>query len=118
MGIRGNAPSGILPREPYVLLASFDPVQIDISATDKGPRSAKRKIESARPDHGRKSHDGQRAAIRSDDWKLVIDRRNKTSELFDMKNDPQEKQNLAAKHPDRVRELTALLEKQAKLDSE
>jgi len=65
-----------------------------------------------------KSHNGQRAAIRRGDWKLIVDRRSKTNELFDMKNDPYEKQNLAVEYPDRVCELTALLEQQAKLDSE
>jgi len=65
-----------------------------------------------------KSYNGRRAAIRSGDWKLVVDRRNKTNELFDMNNDPCEKQNFAAEHPDRVRELTDLLEQQAKLDSD
>ena len=65
-----------------------------------------------------KYYNGQRAAIRSGNWKLVADYRSKTNELFDMQSDPYESQNLAAKHPDRVRELTALLEQQAKLDSD
>jgi arylsulfatase A-like enzyme len=65
-----------------------------------------------------KSYNGQRAAILSGDWKLVVDRRNGTNELFNMKNDPCEKQNLAADRPDRVRELTVLLEQQAQRDSD
>jgi arylsulfatase A-like enzyme len=63
-----------------------------------------------------KYYNGQRAAVRSDNWKLIIDRRDNSNELFDMTNDPYESLNLAEKHPGRIRELTALLQQQAKLD--
>lgn len=63
-----------------------------------------------------KYYNGQRAAVRSDNWKLIIDRRDNSNELFDMTNDPYESLNLAERHLGRVRELTALLQQQAKLD--
>ena len=47
-------------------------------------------------------------------WKLCLPNRpltpNAPPELYDLKADPHEKTNLAAKHPDRVKELTRLIE--------
>lgn len=63
-----------------------------------------------------KSYNGQRAAVRKGDWKLIVDRRDGSSELFHMRDDPGEQRNLAAKHPDRVATLSRLLEQQAELD--
>jgi arylsulfatase len=48
-------------------------------------------------------HDGNRA-IRVGDWKLVADHK-KPFELYDMRTDRSETRNLAAKYPDKVREL-------------
>ena len=59
---------------------------------------------------------GKRRAVRQHDWKLVVDTRTTMIELFDMKNDPYEKNNLAATHPDRVKQLQTLLAKQVALD--
>ncbi len=44
------------------------------------------------------------AALRQDNWKLVVHRRNDSDriELFDLSADPFEKNDLAAKHQDRV----------------
>jgi arylsulfatase A-like enzyme len=65
-------------------------------------------------------------AIRAGDWKLVVNRgkddpdnpiarRGKEqTELFNLRNDPYEKTNLAGKHPDRVKELRARLDEYAK----
>jgi arylsulfatase len=50
-------------------------------------------------------HDGNRA-IRVGDWKLVADHK-KPFELYDMSTDRSESHNLAAEHPDKVRELEA-----------
>ncbi len=48
-------------------------------------------------------HDGNRA-IRMGDWKLVADHK-KPFELYDMRTDRSETHDLAADHPDKVREL-------------
>jgi arylsulfatase A-like enzyme len=44
-------------------------------------------------------------AIRAGDWKLVTNAGPEKAELFDLKNDPYEKENLAEKMPDRVKAL-------------
>ncbi len=48
-------------------------------------------------------HDGNRA-VRVGDWKLVADHQ-KPWELYDLRTDRSETRNLAARHPDRVKEL-------------
>ena len=63
-----------------------------------------------------RNSNGKRQAVRQDDWKLVFDSRTKMIELFDMKKDPQEENNLAAKHPQRVKELQTTLAQQMALD--
>jgi len=52
-------------------------------------------------------HEGNRA-IRVGDWKLVSARRDGAWELYNLKTDRTETNNLAAKHPDRVRRLEKL----------
>ena len=61
-------------------------------------------------------------AIRAGDWKLVVNRGTddpdnpvakkgkEQTELFNLKDDPYEKTNLADKHPDRVKELRSRLD--------
>jgi arylsulfatase len=56
-------------------------------------------------------HDGHRA-IRVGDWKLVADS-NGPWELYDLNQDRGESNNLAAKHPDKVRELESLWTRRA-----
>ena len=51
-------------------------------------------------------HEGGRA-IRIDNWKLVA-LSNEPWELFDLTHDNTESQNLAAEHPDRVKEMEQL----------
>jgi choline-sulfatase len=47
-------------------------------------------------------------ALRRGDWNLIMDGRNQSlNELYDLKNDPLEKKNVAAEHPDVVRRLSA-----------
>jgi arylsulfatase A-like enzyme len=56
-------------------------------------------------------HEGNRA-IRVGDWKLVALAKGQW-ELYNLATDRGESQNLAGKYPDKVRELSALWEKQA-----
>ncbi len=48
-------------------------------------------------------------AVRMGDWKLIRYPRVNVTQLFDLRNDPHEINNLAESRPDKVRELTALL---------
>ncbi|HON65192.1 MAG TPA: sulfatase-like hydrolase/transferase [Phycisphaerae bacterium] len=48
-------------------------------------------------------------AIRDGDWKLLVNRDGSRPELFNIPADPAERENLADKHPDRVRRLTELV---------
>jgi arylsulfatase A-like enzyme len=50
-------------------------------------------------------------AIRKGSWKLIVDKKSKTSLLFRLDEDLAEKHNIASKYPDKVRELEKLLEK-------
>jgi arylsulfatase A-like enzyme len=51
-------------------------------------------------------------AIRDRDWKLFYPTRNRgETELYDLSVDPRESMNVAAKHPEVVKELTAKVEK-------
>lgn len=56
-------------------------------------------------------HEGNRA-VRKGDWKLVAEN-NKPWELYDLKNDRTEMENLASKHPDKVKALSGLYDKWA-----
>jgi arylsulfatase len=52
-------------------------------------------------------HEGNRA-LRSGDWKLVSSREGGgVWELYDLRSDRAESQDLAAKHPERVREMAS-----------
>ena len=56
------------------------------------------------------------SAIRRGKDKLIVHKKRDRAELFDLDADPYEKQDLAPKHADRVAEMRALLDHQAKLD--
>ncbi len=43
-------------------------------------------------------------------WKLILPKNGQRPELYDLRNDPFEKQNLAAEHPETVRRLTEKLD--------
>ena len=59
------------------------------------------------------------AALRKDNWKLVVHPGKKPrTELFNLATDPNEKQNLAPKHPNKVEELSKALSAQEKLDND
>ncbi len=49
------------------------------------------------------------AAIRSDEWKLIVFYDWEKEELYNLKNDPGEEQNLASEYPDKVEELKEIL---------
>jgi arylsulfatase A-like enzyme len=53
---------------------------------------------------------GFKQALRWDNWKLVRLAKGKTTELYDLQQDPGERENLALTHPSRVRRLTTMLE--------
>ncbi|MDH3982042.1 MAG: arylsulfatase, partial [Kiritimatiellaceae bacterium] len=57
-------------------------------------------------------HDyGGQFAIRSKQWKLIIPKNNKGSQLFNMVDDVREQKNIAGQHPEVVEELSAALQK-------
>ena len=45
------------------------------------------------------------SAVRLGDWKLVVPKKGKGAELYDVTRDPYEEHDLAQQHPDRVKEL-------------
>ena len=57
-------------------------------------------------------HEGNRA-LRVGDWKIVAAGTNSAWELYDLKTDRAEMRNLASAQPDKLRELTAVWERQA-----
>lgn len=58
------------------------------------------------------------SAVRKGDWKLIISRKNGHSELFNLMNDPYEKNDLVNQESERVLELKALLKQIASKDRE
>jgi arylsulfatase len=56
-------------------------------------------------------HEGNRA-VRVGDWKLISDKGSSVWELYDLKTDRAEQNNLAAKMPDKARELEAVWQRQ------
>ena len=58
---------------------------------------------------------GGRRAVRHGDWKL-IDLGRKRVELYNLADDPHEKHNLTARHPDKVKQLRAALTQASQAD--
>jgi len=58
-----------------------------------------------------------RYALRSGDFKLIIDQNRQTTELYDIAADPYETKNLAQNHPEKVAELKVLLAENQKHDA-
>jgi choline-sulfatase len=46
-----------------------------------------------------------RYAIRTNDWKLILNQRPRTAELFDLRSDPKERKNVVERYPDEARSL-------------
>jgi arylsulfatase A-like enzyme len=49
------------------------------------------------------------SAIRHGNWKLIVGKKKRDAELYDLSTDPYEKRDLASLHPDRVNDLRRLL---------
>jgi arylsulfatase B len=49
------------------------------------------------------------SAVRYGDWKLVVGKKKKNAELYNLRADPYEKNDLASRHPDRVNQLQQML---------
>jgi arylsulfatase A-like enzyme len=54
------------------------------------------------------------SALRYGDWKLIYSMRNKTLELYNLKTDLREQENMAIKYPAKVKELATLLTRELK----
>lgn len=63
---------------------------------------------------------GRSAALHSGGWKLVVHGvgKKERAELYDLAADPNETTDLAARHPDRVRSLRAILEREMAKDND
>lgn len=55
---------------------------------------------------------GEYRAVRHGDWKLQVATNPERVFLFNLREDPTEQRNVAAQHPEQVRELRAMLERQ------
>lgn len=56
------------------------------------------------------------SAVRYGPWKLIVDRRNPSLQLFNVAQDPYETTDRSDEHPQEVEELRRLLEELAKAD--
>ena len=110
-GTRANEPVG------HVDLFTTAATAAGASVPSDRPIDGVDLVAIARGDAGAKKHDalfwrsGHYRAMRAGDWKLQLSERPKKTWLFDLKNDPDEKTNLADARPDQVRALTEQLEK-------
>ena len=79
-----------------------------IAATIKTARRAPRAASSAGSIPKDPGHPG--CAVRAGDWKLIRFFEDNHAELYNLKDDLGETRNLAADHPDKVRELNGFLD--------
>lgn len=59
-----------------------------------------------------------RHSVRKDPWRLIVEDESGAARLYDLSRDPGELRDVSAKHPNVVRELTALLTAQRAADEE
>jgi arylsulfatase A-like enzyme len=107
-----DAPTNTLDLTATYLAAATGSVPTEFDGRDLAPAlGGKATLDPARPLFWRM---GQHWAVRAGDWKLVCvreGRRNKanpTSLLVNLKEDPSEKTDLSAKHPEKRKELETL----------
>ena len=105
------------------LLATFAAITGETLARDDGPDSfdilpALLAEKPAKPCRQTLTMQGNPIAVRQGNWKLipaaVVKKVNRSTELYDLDADLPEANNLADKQPEKVKELTALLEEMRK----
>jgi len=114
----GVLPVGVKVDEPVAHVDIFTTAAAAAGATLPADRviDGVDLVALARGSAGAKTHDalywrsGHYRAIMAGGWKLQRSERPPKTWLFDMKTDPTERTNLAEARPDKVSELTALLE--------
>ena len=127
--------AGLRFEEP-VEFVDLLPTLLDLTGTDGvGARSQGRSLanallgqETLRSDHpvflhrrhfepgrvGNFEVAGEKFAVRKDNWKLILGKSEKTAELYNLGTDPSEERNLYEDEPEKVQELTALLNEWSK----
>jgi arylsulfatase A-like enzyme len=63
-----------------------------------------------RPEHYMWLQKTTKQAMRLGDWKIIRDDIKSPAELYDLKNDPLEANDLASKEPERVKQMSAVLD--------
>lgn len=118
---QGHIPAGRLASP--IGVADWMPTFAEMLGTPADPRWDGRSVwallnEAAAPVertfHWNRSH--REFAVRRGDWKLVLDTREGTEELFDLAADPYERNDRAAAEPALVAELRHLVEENHRLD--
>jgi uncharacterized sulfatase len=110
-GLKVEAPVAHIDLMPTLAAAgrSTLPANTEIDGVNLLPY-ASAKPPSTRPHETIFWQSGDYRVVRQGDWKLQITHRPARNWLFDLANDPTEKNDLAAANPAKVAELTALLD--------
>ena len=82
--------------------------------TEKSNRFSERRV-FAEADHNREAGDDTLVMVQTDRYKLVFERNSETSWLYDCKDDPLERRDIASQYPDVVK---TLLEELLRLDED
>ena len=110
--LRGSrVPADVVSTE---LVSSIDiaPTLLAYAGIDVTERMEGRDLlsgEPAVPDAIFSQYGSRRYAIRTKDWKLIINTRRSVAKLYDLRNDPQERENVFARYPETARELESRL---------
>jgi uncharacterized sulfatase len=86
------------------------PAGIELDGADLLPLASGAVTPDTRPHQALFWRSGYYRAVRSGDWKLQVTDRPARTWLFDLATDPTEARDLSASHPEKVAELTALME--------